>query len=131
MSIDPHDPGTLARFPDAPAKVPNKEPKVYVVQETSLNLIKATKFGELITLLPGRLNITTSPAPVIRELKQKLKNFCDHDYLLPNGDPLAIGLTFTIAMEINRGKFRALKWDNVAKAYYVVSCDIYERRGGN
>lgn len=128
MSTDLNDPGTLEMFPGHTPKPPVEKPsRVFVVQETDLNLVRATKFGELIPLLPGRLNITMSPAPVIRELKQKLKDFGDQDYILPLGDPIAIGLAFTIAMQLNRGKFRALKWDKINNSYYVVSCNIHER----
>lgn len=129
MAIDPQDPGTVPMFPESikPSKLAEKPGRVFVVQETELNLVRATKFGELISLLPGRLNITMNPAPVLRELKQKLKDFNDQDYILPIGDPIAIGLAFTVAMELNRGKFRALKWDKVANSYYVVNVDIHDR----
>ena len=116
-------------FPGVPlGNAPEKPSRVCVVQETDINLVKATRFGELISLLPGRLNITMSPAPVIRTLKTKLKDFCDADYLLPIGDPIAIGLTFTVAAEINRGRFRALKWDKQGNSYYVVNVNLYEGR---
>lgn len=119
----------IPMFPNANlGKAPEKPSRVFVVQETDINLVKATRFGELICLLPGRLNITMSPAPVIRTLKAKLKDFCDTDYLLPIGDPIAIGLAFTIAVEMNRGKFRALKWDKQGNSYYVVNVNLYEGR---
>lgn len=115
-------------FPDLPLmEAPKRHSLVYVVQETNLNLIKATKFGELIPLLPARTNITMNPIHIVRDLKRKLKNFTDADYLLPIGDPIAIGLAFTIAGEINMGKFRALKWDRQAGDYYVVSCNINDK----
>lgn len=114
-----------ARRPLAPGHEPS--PRVFVVQESALNLVRATKFGELVPLLPGRLNITMSPAPVLRELKAKLKDFGDADYLLPVGDPVAIGLAFTVAAEVNRGKLRVLKWDKGGGAYYVVNVNLHER----
>lgn len=119
----------IPMFPNTQlGKAPEKPHRVFVVQETDINLVKATRFGELISLLPGRLNITMSPAPVIRTLKAKLRDFCDTDYVLPIGDPIAIGLTFTLAAEVNRGRFRALKWDKQGNSYYVVNVDLYEGR---
>ena len=104
-----------------------KSPRVFVIQETALNLVPATKFGQLVALLPSRLNITMSPVPVLRELKSKLKDFRDQDYLLPLGDPIAIGLAFLAAIEANRGKVQVLKWNKRDNAYYVVNCNLHER----
>lgn len=118
----------IPMFPNADlGTAPEKPSRVFVVQETNLNLVKATRFGELISLLPGTLNITMNPAPVVRQLKQKLKDFGDQDYILPIGDPIAIGLAFTIATEMNRGKFRALKWDKQGGSYYVVNVNIFDK----
>lgn len=115
-------------FPDLPIQEAPRPPSiVYVVMETDLNLVRATRYGELVALLPARTNITMSPGPVIRILKQKLKTFGDHDFILPIGDPIAIGLAFTMAAETNRGRFKALKWDRVAGDYYVVSVNIHDR----
>lgn len=123
-----HDEENIPLFPDLPIQEAPKPPSmVYVVTETDLNLVRATRYGELQALLPARSNITMNPAPVLRALKQKLKNFCDHDFILPIGDPIAIGLAFTVAAEANRGRFKALKWDRQIGDYYVVSCNLYER----
>ena len=102
-------------------------PKVYVVQESTLNLAKATRFGELIALLPGRTNIVMSPQPIIRELRKKLKDFNDEDFLLTIGDPAAIAVCSMMAAEINAGKIKLLKWDNHLKDYYVVKVDLHDR----
>ena len=118
----------LHMFPDVPlGRAPVPEGRVFVVQETDLNLVDATRFGELIALLPGRLNITMNPTPVVRTLRQKLRGLTDSDYILPVGDPIAIGLAFTVAADLNRGRFKALKWNKDEKAYYIVSVDIYDR----
>lgn len=101
-------------------------PKVYVVQSTTLNLSKATRFGELISILPQRANITMSPAPVLRELRAKLKDFNDSDYLLPLGDPVAIALAAFVAADMNVGRVKLLKWDRELNDYYVVKADFYD-----
>ena len=47
--------------------------KVYIVQENpNVNVIGAGRFGELIPMLPPGRQITLSPAPVVRLLKNKL-----------------------------------------------------------
>ena len=57
--------------------------KVYIVQENpNVNVIGAGRFGELIPMLPPGRQITLSPAPVVRLLKNKLKDFSDEDFLL-------------------------------------------------
>lgn len=101
--------------------------KVFVVQQTDLDLTKATRFGELVPILPRHSNISMSAMPVIRELRRMLKGFSDDDFILPNGDPLAIGLAVAVAAEANRGRFRALKWDKRLNDYYVVSVDMVDR----
>jgi hypothetical protein len=60
-------------------------------------------------------------------LKRLLKDFNDEDYLLMMGDPAAMGLACCIASDINRGKFKILKWDRQEKKYYPLSFNIYEK----
>ena len=102
-------------------------PKVYVTQDTDLDLAKATVYGELVPLLPRKKNITLSPQPVIRELRQKLRNFTDADYLLLIGDPVAIILAGMVTAEMNNGRIRTLKWDRLINNYYPVTIDFYDR----
>ena len=60
--------------------------KVYIVQENpNVNVIGAGRFGDLIPLLPPGRQITLSSSPVVKLLKNKLKDFSDDDYLLSNG----------------------------------------------
>lgn len=101
--------------------------RVFVIQQTDLNLAKATRFGELFPLIPGRVNITMQPQPVIRELRRKLADFSDNDYILPVGDPIAIGLALMVAMDNNNGKVRVLKWDKTLSDYYVVNVNFYDK----
>lgn len=103
------------------------EPRVFVTQDTSLNLAKATRFGRLISLLPRNANITLSPQPTLRELKRKLDGFGDADHLLLLGDPLAIGLAIFVAAEMNVGRVRVLKWDKEMNDYYSVAVDLFDR----
>jgi hypothetical protein len=100
---------------------------VYVVQDSKLNLAKATKWGKLIALLPDRQNIVISAQPCLRALRQKLTTFNDNDTILLLGDPIAIGLAIFVAAEVNNGRVRCLKFDRNLNDYFEVSIDLYDR----
>jgi len=98
--------------------------KVYVVQETvGKNLLPATKYGELKALLPMG-QISFSPGPSIFRLRKKLSTYCDKDYLLLVGDPVAIALAAMIASKINHGNVNFLKWDRQEKKYFPINVNI-------
>lgn len=102
--------------------------KVYVVQEMpNHDIAAAMKYGEMVVLLPSYTQIAFSTVPTIRNLRHKLRNFNDKDYLLLTGDPVAIGLACSIAAFYNSGRYTALKWDRREKLYIPVKIDITER----
>jgi hypothetical protein len=102
---------------------------VYVVQEQiGKNIISAIKYGEVVVLLPTGSQITFSAGHVTEELKAKLSNFNDKDYLLLMGDPVAIGLATMVAAHWNKGKVKMLKWDKQEKLYYPVSVNLYPKQ---
>jgi hypothetical protein len=106
--------------------------KVYIVQENpNVNVIGAGRFGELIPMLPPGRQITLSPAPVIRLLSNKLREFSDDDFLLAMGDPVAIGIASMVAADVNNGKVNMLKWDRENQCYYNVPIDIFMKGEGN
>ena len=106
--------------------------KVYIVQENpNVNVIGAGRFGDLIPLLPPGRQITLSSAPVVKLLKNKLKDFNDKDFLLAMGDPVAIGIASMVAGEVNNGKVNMLKWDRENQCYYNVPIDIFMRGESN
>jgi hypothetical protein len=112
---------------------------VYVVQEPArrkdrstgsllppIDVSAAAKFGKFKVLLPpGDIILSTQPA--IWELKKKLKTFCDDDYLLLIGDPVAIGLASSIAAEMNSGRVKFLRWAKSEFDYIVVEADLHQR----
>lgn len=111
-------------------------PKVYVVQhptridrqtgqKVTMDITPALAYGELELLLPAG-NVVLTPGPMMQELARKLKHFSDDDYLLPLGDPAAIGAACIEAAAANRGRVKMLKWDRETRKYYVVTL---ERRG--
>jgi hypothetical protein len=101
---------------------------VYVVQEVAgRNILSAQEYGQLKLLLPEGSQVVLSSGPTVRKLKTKLKDFCDDDYLLLMGDPAAIGIACSIAADINRGRYKCLKWDKIEATYYPVEIDLYNR----
>ena len=105
-----------------------KRSKVYLVQENPyVNVLSAEEYGDIEILFDSGQQIMFSPQPAIKKLRRKLKSFCDDDYLLMMGDPAAMGIACCIAADINRGKFKILKWDKKERRYYPVSININEK----
>jgi len=97
---------------------------VYVVQEVQgINVLSANKYGELALLLPSG-QITFSSGPTVNRLRKGLKDFNDEDYLLLIGDPAAIGIATAVALDMNLGKAKLLKWDRQEKQYYPINVNI-------
>ena len=101
---------------------------VYVLQEMGRNIRSAEKFGDLKICLPDNRQMILSSGPLTFKLKQELKDFCDEDYLLLIGDPAIIAIAGAIASEMNRGKFKVLRWDRNESRYYDIEIDL---RGTN
>lgn len=110
-----------------------KGPVVYVVQEPrykdaegklkTVNMLPALDFGSLELLLDRQVNILNA-AVVTRELKQKLSNYRDQDFIVAAGDPVAIGIACAAAALANRGRFTVLKWDRIEGRYFAVPVDL-------
>lgn len=107
-------------------------PKVYVPQEKArkqegqwvpeFDLTPASEYGQIQVLMPPG-NSFFSPVPVIRALKEKLKDFSDDDYLLPIGDPSIMVAAAMIAGEKTGGKIKLLKWDRFQQTYIPIQLD--------
>ena len=101
---------------------------VYLIQENPyISVLSANEYGKIVTLFESGTQIMFSPQPAIRKLKRKLRDFNDNDHLLMMGDPAAMGIACCVASEMNRGKFKILKWDKLQKRYYSVSVNINEK----
>jgi folate-dependent tRNA-U54 methylase TrmFO/GidA len=97
---------------------------VYVLQDTGKNFRSAEQFGDLKMLLPNNRNIILSAGPVTHKLRKELSTFCDDDYLLLIGDPAIIAIAGAVASEMNRGKFKVLRWDRNEARYYDIEIDL-------
>ena len=108
---------------------------VYVIQELpgtrmgapKFNIMGASRYGDIVTLLPENSQIIMSPGPLIFKLRKLLKNFTEKDYLLLTGDPAIIGVACSIVSDITNGKYNLLKWDKQERKYYVIEIDLYEK----
>ena len=104
------------------------EKTVYLIQENPyISVLSANEYGKIVTLFENGTQIMFSPQPAIRKLKRKLRNFNDEDHLLMMGDPAAMGIACCVASEMNRGKFKILKWDKMQKRYYSVQINLNEK----
>jgi len=112
-----------------------KMAKVYIIQELpgtrsgkpKFNIMGASKFGELKTLLPEFSQIILSPGPIVFKLRQLLKDYTSEDYLLLTGDPAIIGVACSIVADITGGKYNLLKWDRQEHTYYPIEINLYEK----
>ena len=101
---------------------------VYLIQENPyISVLSANEYGKIVTLFESGTQIMFSPQPAIRKLKRKLRDFNDNDHLLMMGDPAAMGIACCVASEMNRGKFKILKWDKMQKIYYYVQVNLNEK----
>lgn len=101
---------------------------VFVTQENPrADIVSATKWGTLIPLSSPMDQVHLNPAYVVSQIKRKLQDFNDEDYLLAMGDPAIIGISFAIASDRNNGRVKLLKWDKKERMYYQVNIVV---RGG-
>ena len=111
------------------------KPIVYVIQEIpgtregrpKINIIGASKFGELKVLLPELSQIIFSPGPLIFKLRKLLKSYTPEDFLLLTGGPAIIGVACSIVSDTTNGKYKVLKWDKQERQYYPIVIDLYEK----
>jgi hypothetical protein len=104
--------------------------RVFVVQEVpGRNLLPIRDWGEPIVVLPAGSQIVFSSAPTVRKVRQALRDFNDEDFIVPIGDPAAIGVVCALAALVNEGRFRMLKWDRQEQTYYEVRIDLGKEKG--
>jgi|TARA_E500000318_G_C3516882_1_gene194727 hypothetical protein len=111
------------------------ESKVYILQELpgtnkgtpKFNVIGASKYGKLKTLLPEFSQIIMSPGPLVFKLRKLLKDYTEKDYLLLTGDPAIIGVACSIVSDLTNGKYNLLKWDRQEHTYYPIEINLYEQ----
>lgn len=94
------------------------------VPEPLFDISPATKFGDIEILAKHNHSMIAS-VPMVRYFREKLKDYCDDDYILPVGDPVTIATVAAIAADINKGYFRMLKWDKRQATYIAIEIDAW------
>ena len=106
---------------------------VYVVQEpykyvdgvptAKIDLRAAMEFGDVVILAPPG-NTLLNTEPILRTMRDKLREFSDDDLILPLGDPALIMAVGSIAARANNGRVRVLRWDKKRQAYHTITLNI-------
>lgn len=100
-------------------------PKVYVVQDNGrYNLTAAEEYGELVPLLPARLQLQKDSSEAVEVIQNKLIGYNNDDSILAIGDPAAIGIAMGIASFYNGGLIWLLKFDRQTNYYYRLAIDF-------
>lgn len=111
--------------------------KVFVVQETLKrtsdgnwrrvhDFTPAAAYGEIEILIGGKQFIPIVIQPIIQELKSKLRDYSDKDFLLLAGDPVLMGIATAICSDVNRGVVNFLRWDRDTQRYIKVAGNLYK-----
>ena len=117
------------------ASLNKRDTMVYVIQEIAgtragnpeINIMGASQYGDFKFLLPEFSQMIFSPGPLIYKLRQGLKDFKSHDYLLLTGDPAIIGVACSIVSDMTSGTYNLLKWDKQERRYYPLQINLYEK----
>lgn len=100
--------------------------RVYVVEAMpKYDLSPALKFGSIEFLLQHREVNPFNTAGMVAKMRGVIKQFNDDDFILPIGDPVAIGVACALASEHNAGRFLILKWDKRDKVYFPLAVDVH------
>ncbi|UQS95103.1 hypothetical protein Pam3_32 [Pseudanabaena phage Pam3] len=88
------------------------------------DLTPAKQYGELKYLLSPTA-APWNPQSILPELWSGLKNFCDDDYLLLNGNPILIGWATAVAADYNDGSVQLLQWNGKEGRYLPISAQVF------
>lgn len=94
-------------------------PKVFVTQDSNHNLTPALKHGEVILLSFKDYPLwdVTLGRQAFLAMRKILADYDPtSDFVLPLGDPIAIGMAFTL-VALKHGRIRILKYDRQSFSY--------------
>lgn len=98
-------------------------PRVFVPQEApGRNISGATKFGEIVILLPPG-DISQVIPTTTEYLLKRMYDLTSEDYIMMMGSPrllIDIGL---VAFVLTRGNFQVLNWDRQNGIYFPTTFD--------
>lgn len=97
------------------------------VKRIDLEAAGATQFGDLRYVLSWKDTQVIEPRAdrLVWKIRQALRDFSEHDFIIPIGDPTVIQLVGIIAGELAGGRYRVLQWDNQLGRYDVIEVDIH------
>lgn len=84
--------------------------------EPLFDMTPARAYGELVVLLSSTTHQLVGEV-LCKELRHKLRDFGEDDFILGAGDPMGIGAATMIAAEMNRGRCKFLRWDRRTGQY--------------
>lgn len=82
---------------------------------------KAEQYGELVFLFSPNVK-PFNTEPLIKELREKLADFSEDDYVLMIGNPIIMSLVSTVASDASDGPIKFLQWTN--GDYVPVDADL-------
>lgn len=85
----------------------------------------AKRFGEIVIMFEQR-NSRAEFHSIVGALRDKLKTYEPHDYLVAIGDPAIIAAAALIIGDRCGGHLRLLKWDRNERDYNVTEIDIHD-----
>ena len=96
--------------------------KVFIPQvRTGIDLQNAETFGELVYMIDDVDYNKQSQKYVDIVRGILVDQFVAGDYLLLVGDPVLIGICFTLMSELSGGAVNCLKWDRQERLYYPIN----------
>ena len=87
------------------------------------DLSPANIYGDVVELLSPTAK-PFNPEPIINELRIKLENFSDNDFLICIGNPILYTMAAQIALENNGGRARLLQWHGKRNEYVPITLDF-------
>lgn len=86
------------------------------------DMASAEEFGQLVYLLSPTA-APFHPAPIIAELKEKLKGYKEGDHLLLVGNPALILAVGALAASYNNGRVSVLQWSGKDHRYVKIQLE--------
>jgi hypothetical protein len=79
----------------------------------------AERYGEIVYLLSPTAHVGPGNAEKIKtEIRDKLADYHDHDFLILTGNPIIMTFTALIAADMsNTGKINVLQWNRARRCY--------------
>lgn len=99
---------------------------VWITQWSAFDFGPATKYGSLMPVVAGEIDIEDVDRMVVLIDEFVMKFDPANDYLILTGEPTVMSVMFSNAMQAADGEdmpLRVLKWDRDNRTYRVVSLD--------